>query len=219
MGNREDLVAGARRCLLERGYARTTVRDIAGAAGVSMAAIGYHYGSKEALLNVALMETVREWGDELARALSAAPGADTDVAPGAEQEGVPRASEAEPEAEPEVAPGRRFAAVWTRVVESFERNRGMWAAVYEAYAQIDHAPELRQDLVEGMREGRLGLARLLGGVDPAGQPAEADTVGGFYQALLIGVMMQWLVDPEGAPTGERLAEALRMVSQGAFQPR
>ncbi|GAA5144851.1 TetR/AcrR family transcriptional regulator [Pseudonocardia eucalypti] len=185
MGNREDLVAGARRCLLERGYARTTVRDIAGAAGVSMAAIGYHYGSKEALLNAALMETVREWGDELARALSADPGVPAD---------------------------RRFAATWTRVVESFERNRPMWAVVYEVYAQIDHASELRQQLVDGMREGRLGLAQLLGGIDPARQPAEADTVGAFYQALLIGVMMQWLVDPESAPTGERLAEALRLVS-------
>ena len=35
MGNREDLLAGAQRCLYEKGYARTTARDIASASGVS----------------------------------------------------------------------------------------------------------------------------------------------------------------------------------------
>ncbi|WP_031080407.1 TetR family transcriptional regulator, partial [Streptomyces sp. NRRL WC-3549] len=40
MGNREDLLKGAKQCLVERGWARTTVRDIAAAAGVSHAAIG-----------------------------------------------------------------------------------------------------------------------------------------------------------------------------------
>ena len=58
MGNREDLLAGAKRCLIERGWAHTTVRDIASAAGVSHAAIGYHFGSKDALLTQALVEAV-----------------------------------------------------------------------------------------------------------------------------------------------------------------
>ena len=34
MGNREDLLAGAKKCLYEKGYARTTARDIASAADV-----------------------------------------------------------------------------------------------------------------------------------------------------------------------------------------
>ena len=53
MGNREDLLAGAKRCLYEKGYASTTARDIATASGTSLAAIGYHFGSKEALMNQA----------------------------------------------------------------------------------------------------------------------------------------------------------------------
>jgi AcrR family transcriptional regulator len=61
MGNREDLLAGAKRCLLDKGYARTRARDIASASGVSLAAIGYHFGSKEVLLNAALKEAVEEW--------------------------------------------------------------------------------------------------------------------------------------------------------------
>lgn len=72
MGNREDLLAGARRCLVERGWAHTTVRDIAVASGVSHAAIGYHFGSKDALLSQALVEAVDELGAELARRASSA---------------------------------------------------------------------------------------------------------------------------------------------------
>jgi hypothetical protein len=36
-------------------------------------------------------------------------------------------------------------------------------------------------------------------------------VGSFYQALMSGVMVQWLIDPERAPSGRDLAEALRMI--------
>ncbi len=62
MGNREDLLTGAVKCLKERGWARTTVRDIAAAAGVSHAAIGYHFGSREALLTQAFVQAMDEWG-------------------------------------------------------------------------------------------------------------------------------------------------------------
>ncbi|WP_344294175.1 helix-turn-helix domain-containing protein, partial [Agromyces neolithicus] len=58
MGNREDLLAGARRVILERGVAKATARDIATEAGVSLAAIGYHFGSKEQLITEALMESL-----------------------------------------------------------------------------------------------------------------------------------------------------------------
>lgn len=61
MSNRDDLLDGARSCLYEKGYARTTARDIATAAGVSLAAIGYHFGSKEALLHAALRRETETW--------------------------------------------------------------------------------------------------------------------------------------------------------------
>ncbi len=76
MGNREALIEGAKTCLREKGYTRTTARDIATAAGVSLAAIGYHFGSKDALLNEAMRQALSEWGDELSRTMSAGPTAD-----------------------------------------------------------------------------------------------------------------------------------------------
>ena len=62
MGNREDLLAGALACLKTKGWTRTTVRDIAAAAGVNHAAIGYHFGSREALLIEAFTQAMDAWG-------------------------------------------------------------------------------------------------------------------------------------------------------------
>src|SRR5436309_3453263 len=107
MGNREDLLTGARQCLFEKGYARTTVRDIATASGVSMAAIGYHFGSKEALLTAALSEATQEWGADLARTLENSPAPDPD-------------------------PLQRFATRWDSVLESIAAHRGVWSATFDA---------------------------------------------------------------------------------------
>ncbi|MFF5523087.1 TetR/AcrR family transcriptional regulator [Streptomyces coeruleorubidus] len=46
---RESIVSAARVLFLERGYRRTTVRAVAGAAGVDPALIAYHFGSKKGL--------------------------------------------------------------------------------------------------------------------------------------------------------------------------
>lgn len=187
MGNREDLLAGARQCLFEKGYARTTVRDIATAAGgVSMAAIGYHFGSKEALLSEALAEANREWGVELERAL-------TDAAP------------------PDSTPLERFTAQWTAVIESLRRHRGLWAATFDTIAQGGHDPATRDALAAGLAEARAGLARLFANIDEA-DTEQGRMIGTFYQALLTGLAAQYLVDPEHAPSGADLAEAVRRIT-------
>ena len=106
MGHRERLLAGARRCLFERGYARTTARDIVAASGTNLASIGYHFGSKEALLNAAMIEAIDEWGEELKGALIT----DADVG--------------------SMDPIERFESIWTRVIESFEAHRPLWVATF-----------------------------------------------------------------------------------------
>jgi AcrR family transcriptional regulator len=191
MGNREALLAGATRCLYERGYARTTARDVAAAAGVSLAGIGYHFGSLEALLNAALVAAIGAWGDELGRALAAA--------------GDPASGSLE-----------RFEATWTRVVESFPAHRPLLVASFEAFAQIDRAPEVRRVLAEALQQGRTGLAALSQNLDEdAVDGAAIRTVGSFSQALLTGVIAQWLVDPARAPSGRDLADALRRIVAAA----
>ncbi|MET7330317.1 TetR/AcrR family transcriptional regulator [Nonomuraea sp. NPDC005650] len=187
MGNREDLLAGARRCLEEKGWARTTVRDISAAAGVSMAAIGYHFGSREALLNAALVEAMREWGDQIGAAMAAV--------------------------DEEAAPGERFEALWERLIASIGEHRTLWLANLEAMVQAEHSPELRDELVAGQREGRRGMAaHLMDGEEADLAEREVRTVGSVHLALLLGVMAQWLNDPDQAPTGAEVLAGLRALT-------
>ena len=189
MGNREALLAGAKHCLYEKGYARTTARDIASASGVSLAAIGYHFGSVEALLNAAMIQSIDEWGQQLGR----------DLAVDADSYRT-------------MEPMERFAAIWTRVIESLETGRPLWVATLEVAAQIERAPEVRAFLADALQEGRLGLAQLFQGIDPIKDERTAWMVGSFYQALMSGMVVQWLADPERAPSGEDLANALRIIT-------
>jgi AcrR family transcriptional regulator len=56
---RDDLLAAARRCVRDQGLAGTTSRDIATAAGANLAAITYHFGSKDDLIAEALFDELR----------------------------------------------------------------------------------------------------------------------------------------------------------------
>jgi len=174
MSNREDLLAGAKHCLLEKGCARTTARDIAGAAGVSLAAIGYHFGTKEALLSEALQLALSEWGDSVEQAVASAPAAD---------------------------PAERFEATWDRVVTSFADNRSLWAIQFELLGRIDNDPELRQTFTAANRDAWAGLVDLFGLSAP---PGEEGRLGAFLQVLIAGAAAQWLVDPGSAPSGADL---------------
>jgi AcrR family transcriptional regulator len=173
MGNREALIQGAKQCLFEKGFTRTTARDIATAAGVSLAAIGYHFGSTEALLSQALFAAVEEWGGRLSKAMAA---------------------------------GGEPAAIWDGVIESVRSDRAMWTVQYELVGQIDRAEQLRTFLTESQRYARGELAELFG----SAEGEEQRLLGGLYQAILGGLVMQWLIDPENAPTGADLVTALKL---------
>jgi AcrR family transcriptional regulator len=93
---------------LKKGYERATARDIAAAAGVSLAAIGYHFRSREALLTEALLVAIGEWDRDFRQTLEA---------------GVPRAA----------SPRKRFEAVWAQLIRTFETHRALWIANFELF--------------------------------------------------------------------------------------
>jgi AcrR family transcriptional regulator len=185
MGNREALLLGAKRCLLEKGYACTTARDIATSADVSLAAIGYHFSSKEALLTEALMLAIADWDLELRRALNTAVRADADSI-------------------------ERFQIIWARLIRSFETHRSLWVANFELFAQMDRLPEIRRVLGDSLQQARFGLAALfLNKEESAIDKRTARTAGAFYHALLSGLISQFLIDPEHALSARDLTEAMR----------
>jgi AcrR family transcriptional regulator len=192
MGHKEKLLAGAKQCLYEKGWSRTTARDIVAASGTNLASIGYHYGSKEALLTAAMMDAFGEWAGQLDAALAA---------------------------ESDGGPLDRLEARLTRLVESFTTHRPLWLASFEAFSQAEHSPELRKQLADGYElHARPDLAGKLLGLEPDAVDAEtARTVGSLLVAVQAGLAAQWLLDPEHAPSGADMVEALRTIA-GLVEP-
>ncbi|WP_086820769.1 TetR/AcrR family transcriptional regulator [Allokutzneria sp. NRRL B-24872] len=200
MGHREDLLAGAKQCLYERGYARTTARDIVAVSGANLASIGYHFGSKEALLTAALIEATEEWAAAVATMWSP---------------------------DPEAPFIERFESLWKAVVASLAEHRNLWVSTFEALNQAERLPELKERLSGDVEHARVAFSGLFGPA-PAPTPQSAPpvdaehadrAVGAFYVALMQGLMVQRLLDPERAPTGEDLALALRtIIERAAPQP-
>ncbi|MGW3351201.1 TetR/AcrR family transcriptional regulator [Nonomuraea rubra] len=187
MGNREDLLAGAKRCLREQGYDRTSVRDIAAAAGVSTAAIGYHFGSREALLTQALFGLLDEWGDSLGRALAPEAGDD------------------------EV---RAYERMWEGLVRQFAEHPDLWLATVELFLQGRRQPELGSRVAEGMAEGWRGMSAILRSVpEESVSERSARTLGMVQTALMSGVMIQSLGNPADAPSAAEVLEGLRALAK------
>ncbi|WP_330298735.1 TetR/AcrR family transcriptional regulator [Streptomyces sp. NBC_00503] len=181
MGHREDLLEGAKKCLVDKGFVRTTARDIVKASGANLASIGYHYGSKDALLTQAFIALVEQWGDGFTA--------------GVEGEGGSL---------------ERFRSVWEGVHAGHEESGPIWAASMEVALTREGLPELRKLLAASQGEGRKGLISMFTGV-PEEEVTEDDlrTTGVFYQALLNGFMLQWLFDPASAASPADLTEGMR----------
>src|SRR5690348_14270410 len=135
MGHREDLLEGAKRCLLEKGFLRTTARDIVKESGTNLASIGYHYGSKAELLvqaYIALIEGVGERFDPgLGGAVTQPPGS-----------------------------LERFQEVWTSIIRTVPDSRAIWLLSFELMFQDERLEQVRKLLAEAQKEGRAGLAAM-----------------------------------------------------------
>ena len=206
MGHREDLLAGAVRCLREKGYAHTTARDIVAASGTNLASIGYHYGSTKALLNAAVLAAMDEFGEEMARAIG-----EPDPGPSALEPGALEPGALEPGALEQSAL-ERFERFWTRVIDSFQASSQVWLATFDIFTVAQRDPEVRAAVAEGLEDGRKLWARLLYGVDDADEE-KTRAIGSLHQALVSGVLVQWLIDPGRAPSPAELALGLQAIAK------
>lgn len=187
MGQRDDLLAGARKCIVERGYAHTTARDIVAASGgANLAAIGYHFGSKEALLNQAVLDSFDEWGDAVEAAMLKRAGGN---------------------------PLDRLEAFLHGLLEGAASQRPNVIASVHAFAQAEYAPEIRTQLTQTYENARRDVAALLLDVEPdAVADDDARRLGSLVLGMINGLMLQWMLDPATAPNARDLAEAIRLVS-------
>ncbi|MFJ9631177.1 TetR/AcrR family transcriptional regulator [Streptomyces sp. NPDC091280] len=191
MGHREDLLEGAKRCLLEKGFARTTARDIVKESGTNLASIGYHYGSKDALLAQAYLALVEQTSDAF------------EGGEGTELPGAPGSLE-------------RFRAVFSNIVATMSVPGSMWGLGMEIMTMGDKLPDVRDQLARAQREGGRGMVALMTGVPETDvSDGTADSLGAFYMTLITGLIAQWNFDPTSAPDAEQLTEGLRQVLEAA----
>jgi AcrR family transcriptional regulator len=188
MGHREALLAGARRCLLERGYSRTTARDLVAVSGTNLASIGYHFGSKEALLNEVMQQCFDEYLEQIEQIVFADPGA---------------------------TPLQRVRSSWEALVSTFVQHRPLMVAFLEALAQAERVPELRAALAECYERLRATVTGMVhASIEGLSDPT-ARQVASFLLAVAQGLRVQLLLDPERAPNPDELMAALEIALPAA----
>jgi AcrR family transcriptional regulator len=184
MGHKEDLLAGAKKCLREIGYANTTARDIVAASGTNLASIGYHFGSKEALMTQAIIEMLGEWGEGFGS---------TTISPG-------------------TAYSERFAQHWLTLNDNIQRDPQLAIASFENAATAVRMPELKAIISAGQEEARDGFG--LDFASDTADPDTKRAVGSLMLAVTTGVIAQMLIDPALAPSSEEIVKAFRAIAAG-----
>jgi AcrR family transcriptional regulator len=173
---RQRLLDATRRCVRHRGLARTTSRDITSEANANLAAITYHFGSKDDLMAEALLEELREW---LAPALADLESADD---PAAGMLAAVQTLTTTYEHHREAAPG------YLEALLQAPRHPGLGAGVRALWA------DLRQRLAS-----QIGELRAAGTVGPWVDP---EAMAGLLVAVANGVVLQATVDPDGPAVSE-----------------
>lgn len=184
MTNREALLESAITSLQEKGYAGTTARDVADRAGVSLGAIGYHFGTVQELLDAALAEAVRRWFEPLIGMLS----------------------------RPE--PSLSFAQLGPaldRLLDTLADNRPLVIAYFEALLRAERSVALRTELAADLDAFRQALSAGIGSL-LAHQPETAcpdpQAAASLVMATFDGLIIQWLLAPDQVPTGQQIADTL-----------
>jgi AcrR family transcriptional regulator len=189
------LLEAAKQLVGQRGYAGTSVRDLAAAAGANLAAVNYHFGSRENLLNQAVLEHFLEWGDRVGEA---------DVDPDAE-------------------PLAQLAARARPMVDGLATAQPAFNVVLEALLQARRSPELRRQLAEHYAEQRRRAARSIADSKHGAElpPRVREIVASYMIAVADGLQVQALLDTDAIPTGDELAalyEGLATAARAAAQP-
>jgi AcrR family transcriptional regulator len=180
--HRTRLLDAARKLLREREYGDISARDLVAASGTNLGSIGYHFGSKEALLNEAIGLALEDWARAIGDAIHVDAGG-----------GLPAL----------------MAGSMRAVLDEHESIRPYYLAFIEALARSARSPALREQLAAHYRRQRDRVAGWI--LEALGDDAPAQEDARHLASLLLatadGMLIQSFVDPDDAPGSRELARA------------
>jgi AcrR family transcriptional regulator len=192
--SKDRLLHGTLQCITERGYAATSSRDIAKAAGTNVASINYHFGSKDALVNEALGQCFAMWNQRVEEAFEAAAG---------------------------LGPQEQLAAILRAAIDAFTESRTSVHACIESYAPALRSDELRERMAAGfanVRESAVRLATEHMAAVGVAAPDNLSAITSVLMAVCDGLMLQWIADPEAIPNADETLDALAAIGGLASTP-
>jgi AcrR family transcriptional regulator len=158
----------------------------------NLGSIGYHFGSKDALLNEAVILGFRNWTEHLARRARAVEAGN---------------------------PLERLRLSWEAMSAELDEQEGLLQAFLEALAPASRSPELRAQLAGFYREAREEVATIVG--ESLGEDREAKAAAMIIASLLIavfdGLQLQWLLEPEQTPSADEIGKAVGRALSAALR--
>jgi AcrR family transcriptional regulator len=170
-GTRERLVEAAQGCLRTRGLARTSSRAIADRAGANLAAITYHFGSKDQLVAVALAAELHDWMQPVLTLL-----------------GEPR------------DPATRLLDAVTALNTTFEEQRDRVPGLLEVFVHAARAADRENPVTAIWTNLRTQLAEVIAELRSSGAVPEwvgPDAMAALIVAVAAGTVVSVTVEPAG----------------------
>ena len=193
MSHHDKLLHAARELILEKGFAATTARDLVAASDTNLGSIGYHFGSREALLNQAIEELFDEWTELLGSAAFSA-------------EDAP--------------PLERLRASWKAMLDSLGEHEALIRAFIEALAHAERSPAFRKIMRDHYRRIQrtvAGLVETAVGPDAVAKGADPMVIAVYLIAVFDGLALQYRMAPDATPGGEELVSALAAAVASAVE--
>jgi len=178
---RARILVAARQCFSQSGYDATGVSEICAAAGVTKGAFYHHFVSKQAVF----LELLQQWLRDLEDQLTSLRG---------QASSVPEAL-------------RSMAAMLPAIVET---ARGQIALFLEFLIQARRDPAVWQATIEPYRRYRSLFSRLIrDGIEEGSlRPVDAESASLWLVSLAVGLLLQAVLDPDGADWGRAAQQAV-----------
>lgn len=192
VATRAGLLEAARECFTRHGYAATGVAEICAAADVSKGAFYHHFASKQALFVALLNDWLAALDAQFNLIRSSTSG--TVVAL------LQMADLMRPIFQEECEQLPILFEFWTQA----RRDPLVWQATIAPYRRYQ---TLFADMIrQGIADGQL-------------KPANAEHVAQMLVSLAIGMLLQAMLDPDGADWGDVAQDSVRLFMQGLFADR